>query len=366
MPDLRPSLLDGLLLCAAAAFVLAWAAPERTAAIFLLACAGMVPLAAWIGRATEHLADRVGEGLGGLLSATFGNAAELIVGIAALRHGLLSVVKASITGAILGNVLLVLGAAILAGGLRVKVQRFNQAGVSAQATMLTLAAIALLAPAFFHYELGTGHAGREASLALAISVVLLLTYACGLVFSLRTHRLLFGGRSDEGASHARNVRQGGRRAGAAWLGVLAVATVLVAVLSEVLVSALVPAARALGLNQVFIGMVVLAISSNAAEHLSAVRVARHDRMDLAVGIALGSSIQIALFVAPFFVLISRWIAPQPMDFAFSLQEVAAVGAAVLIAGQVASDGESNWLEGVQLLAVYAILAAAFYFLPGGG
>jgi Ca2+:H+ antiporter len=364
VPKLRPSLLDALLACAVAAIVLTWLAPQRTAAIFVLSCAGMVPLAAWIGRATEELAEQVGEGLGALLTATFGNAAELIVGIAALRHGLLPLVKASITGAILGNVLLVLGAAILAGGMRFKVQRFNQTGARAQATMLTLAAIALIAPAFFHRAAGSDSTGREASLALAIAVVLLLTYACGLLFSLRTHRRLFlgSGWSKAAADRAEGARS---RSTAFWLGVLAVATAFVALLSEILVRAVEPAAHSLGLNQVFIGVVVLAITSNAAEHLAAVQVARHDRMDLALGIALGSSVQIALFVAPLFVLLSHWLAPRPMDFAFSLQEVAAVGAAVLIAGQVAADGETNWLEGVQLLAVYAILAAVFFFLPGG-
>jgi Ca2+:H+ antiporter len=359
----KVSPLDPLLACVPAALVLAWLAPERSVPIFLLCCAGLLPLAAWIGRATERLAERVGEGLGGLLTATFGNAAELIVGIAALRHGLMPLVKASIIGSIVGNILLVLGGAILAGGVRFKVQRFNETGVRAQATMLTLAAVALIAPAF-HRASGAGQGGSEAGLALAIAVVLLATYACLLVFALKTHRWLFLGSGwDEAA--ARREEAGNRRRGAVWLGVLAAATATAAVLSEVLVHAVEPAARAMGLSQAFIGVVVLAIAANAAEHLAAIQVARHDRMDLAFGIALGSSVQVALFVAPLFVVLSHWLGPRPMDFAFSLQEIVAVAAAVAVAGQVAGDGETNWLEGVQLLAVYAILAAVFYFLPGG-
>jgi Ca2+:H+ antiporter len=341
---------------------LAALAPERRVALFVCACAAMVPLAAWIGRATEQLADSLGEGLGGLLNATLGNAAEIILGLAALRHGLIGIVKASLTGSILGNLLLVLGAAVLAGGARRDVQCFNATAARAQSSMLTLAAIALLAPAAFAAVSGRG-AGGSSGLSLAIAVVLILTYACGLLFSLRTHRRLFlgtGCRASESAPEpAAFVPWGKGKA----VAVLAGAAVLAAWVSEVLAGVVEPAARALGMSDLFVGVIVLATIGNAAEHAGAVQVARHDRMDLALGIAVGSSVQMALLVAPFLVVASRFIGPHPMDLVFTLPEVLAVAAAVAIAGQVAADGESNWLEGVQLLAAYAVLAALFFFLP---
>jgi Ca2+:H+ antiporter len=337
-------------------------APERQVLLFACACAAVVPLSGWIGRATEQLADRIGEGLGGLLNATLGNAAELILGIAALRHGLVEIVKASLAGSILGNLLLVLGAAMLAGGLRHHTLCFNAAAARSQSSMLTLAAIGLLAPAGFS-AMG-GRAAGSGSLSLAIALVLVATYGCGLVFSLRTHRRLFLGggcrASEVAAEPAAFVPWGTGRA----LGVLAVATALVAWMSDALAAVVEPAAHALGMSDLFVGAVVLAIIGNAAEHATAIQVARHDRADLAVGIAVGSSVQVALFVAPLLVLLSRFLGPRPMDLAFSPAEVLAVAAAVAITGQVAGDGESNWLEGVQLLAVYLVLAALFFFLPG--
>ncbi len=352
---------------------LAVLAPERRVALFACACAAMVPLAAWIGRATEQLAERLGEGLGGLLNATLGNAAELILGIAGLRHGLVVIVKASLIGSILGNLLLVLGAAVLAGGARRDVQRFNATAARAQGSMLTLAAIAMLAPAAFGAASGahtapftpvSKDAAGSGGLSLAIAAVLILTYGCGLLFSLRTHRRLFlgtGCRASESAPEPTAFVPWGR--GRA-IAVLAGAAALAAWVSEVLASVVEPAARALGMSDLFVGVVVLAIIGNAAEHAGAVQVARHDRMDLALGIAVGSSVQVALLVTPLLVLASRFVAPQPMDLVFTLPEVLAVAAAVAIAGQVAADGESNWLEGVQLLAAYAVLAALFFFLPG--
>jgi Ca2+:H+ antiporter len=353
---------------------LAALAPERRVPLFACACAAVVPLAAWLGRATEQLAERVGEGVGGLLSATLGNAAELILGLAALRHGLVAIVKASLIGSILGNLLLVLGAAFLAGGARRDVQRFNATAARAQSSSLTLAAIALLAPAAFQATGGRGAASR--GLSLAIAAVLIVTYGCGLVFSLRTHRRLFlgagwpaaGGASPptaepaaEGASRpATFVPWSLRRS----LAVLAGAAALTAWVSEVLMGVVEPAARRLGMSDLFVGVVVLATVGNAAEHAGAVRVARRDRMDLALGITLGSSVQVALLVAPLLVLLSQVVGPRPMDLVFSAAEVLAVAAAVAIAGQVAGDGESNWLEGAQLLAVYAVLAALFFYLPG--
>ncbi len=361
MRRLRPS-LDWLLALVPAAVWLGYSGRSPTWTFFV-ACGAIVPLAGWIGRATEDLAATIGEGPGALLNATFGNAAELIIGWLALRHGLTAVVKASLTGSILGNVLLVLGAAILAGGVRHSEQRFNRAGARSQATMLLLAAIALVMPAAYHHLGGRRVALLEGELSLAIAAVLLVTYALGLWFSLRTHRELFAGcgppSKEAAASEGRLAMSRGRA-----LAVLLGATALVAWLSEILVGSVEEAARALGMTDVFIGIVVVAIAGNAAEHATAVLLARKDRMDLALGIALGSSIQIALLVAPLLVFASYFIAPRPLDLVFSPPEVLGVVVAVLLAAQIAGDGESNWLEGVQLLAVYAILGIVFYFYPG--
>ena len=335
-------------------------APEQHLWVFVASCAAIVPLAGLMGRATEHLAEHTGEGVGGLLNATFGNMAEMIIAVAALRQGLTEVVKASLTGSILGNILLVLGASFLGGGLRWKQQRFNDTAARMQSTMLTLAAIALVLPAGFHHLGGTQVLRHETKLSVLIAVVLLGTYALGLLFTLSTHRPLFSGTHGEAeeleASHT------------SWplpkaLTVLVVATAAVAWMSEILVSSVEPAAEELGMTSLFVGVVVVAIIGNAAEHSTAILVALRNRMDLSVSIAIGSSIQIALFVAPLLVLLSHALAPAPMDLVFSPAEVLAVLVAVAICAQVASDGESHWLEGVQLLAVYALLALVFYFLP---
>lgn len=337
-------------------------APSNHIAIFFFACAAIIPLAGWMGRATEHLAEKAGEGVGGFLNATFGNAAEMIIAIMALRKGLDSVVKASLTGSILGNILLVLGAAVLSGGFKYPSQRFNATAARSQSTMLILAAVALIAPAGFHHLSGlSASTGKlvEGRLSFDISLVLLATYACGLIFSLHTHKGLFAGEGGHG-----HPAEGGK----AWsvgksVAILAAATSMVAWMSEILVGSVEATAKDLGMTQVFIGVVVVAIIGNAAEHSTAIFAAMRNRMDLSIGIAIGSSVQIAMFVAPFLVLLSYVIAPHPMDLVFSVPEVLAVALAVAISGQIASDGESNWLEGVQLLAVYVILALVFYFLP---
>ena len=358
---LKPS-LNWFLVFVPVVLVLEYTRPELHIAIFFTACAAIIPLAGWMGRATEHLAEKTGEGIGGLLNATFGNAAELIIAIVALQRGMIGVVKASITGSILGNVLLVLGASVLAGGMKYKSQTFNETGARSQTSMLTLAAISLIAPAAYHHTVGPAK-GQEGTMAIAISVLLLVTYACGLLFSLKTHKRLFlGGQC--GASEVEDAATYQPWSVGRSLAVLGGATALVAWVSEILVGAIQPTAKSLGMTDVFIGVVVVAIIGNAAEHSTAVLVARKNRMDLALGIAFGSSVQIALFVAPFLVLLSYFIAPRPMDFVFSPPEVLGVGVAVVIAGQIAGDGESNWLEGVQLLAAYGILAIVFFFLPG--
>ncbi len=308
--------------------------------------------------AARELAVHTGEGVGGLLNATFGNAAELIIAIAALRAGLYEVVKTSVAGSIVGNILLVLGAAMLAGGLRNRPeQHFNAPGARSQATMLTFATIALILPAAFHRVLGAG-APPLAPLGVWISVVLLVVYGANLVFSLGTHRALFAGsHAAEGTEHAASWSV--RRA----VLVLVGATVAIAWMSEILVDAIEPTAHALGLTDAFVGVFVVAILGNAAEHATAVTAALKGRMDLSLSIAIGSSVQVALFVAPFLVLLSYAVAPAPMDLAFAGGLVLAVLLSVLILGQVAGDGRSDWLKGVQLLAVYVILGLAFFLAP---
>jgi len=345
-----------LLLLVPVAIGLHFAMPGAYTLVFLVSCLAIVPLAGWLGRATEELARRTGEGVGGLLNATFGNAAELIIALAALKEGLYPVVKASLTGSIIGNVLLVFGASVLAGGIKYKTQRFNVTGARAQATLLTLAAIALVMPAGFHALAGPQGFAREDRLSFAIALVLLAAYAAHLVFSLVTHKQLFAG-DEGGAGHAPEWSL--RKA----LLVLAGSTALIAWISEILVGSVEAAAASLGMTRIFLGVVVVAIVGNAAEHSTAVIMALKNRMEISLGIAVGSSLQIALFVAPLLVLASRVIGPRPMDLVFTPAEVLAVFVAVLITGQIASDGESNWLEGAQLLAVYLILGIVFFFLP---
>ncbi len=353
---LRPS-TNWLLAFVAVAIVLRYGAPSRQTFIFFSAALGIIPLAGWLGRATEHLTARCGEGVGGLLNATFGNAAELIIGLMALKNGLTAIVKASLTGSIIGNILLVLGASILAGGVRRKVQRFNASGARSQSTMLLLAAIAMIAPATYHHLTGPAQRGRELNLSTEISVVLLFTYAVSLLFSLHTHKAFFVGKP----TAAEEVE--GSWSLSRSIAVLGASTGLIAWVSEILVGSVESAASSLGMSDLFVGVIIVAIIGNAAEHSSAIRAAWHDRMDLSLGIAVGSSIQIALFVAPALVLASFLLAPHPMELLFTPAELLAVGLAVLITSQIAGDGESNWLEGVQLLAVYVIFGLVFYFLP---
>ncbi len=332
-------------------------APERHLLIFVSSGLAIVPLAGWMGRATEQLATRLGEGVGGLLNATFGNAAELIIAFAALRAGLHTVVKASLVGSIVGNILLVLGAAMLAGGIRHREQHYNVAGARSQATMLTLATIALITPAAYRGAAGAG-APETGPLSVGIALVLLAVYAANLMFSLVTHAKLFEGEpAAEEHGHA-PPWSSGRAA-----GVLAAATAAIAWMSEILVGAIEPTSHALGLNDAFVGVFVVAILGNAAEHATAVTAALRNRMDLSLSIAIGSSVQVALFVAPLLVLASLFVGPTPMDLAFSGGMVLTVLLAVLITGQVAGDGRSDWLKGVQLLAVYVILGLAYFFAP---
>jgi Ca2+:H+ antiporter len=330
--------------------------PGKHLLVFATSSIAILPLAAWMGRATEQLADRLGEGVGGLINATFGNAAELIIAIVALGAGLNDVVEASIAGSIIGNILLVLGASMLAGGLRHSEQRFNPIAARSQATMLTLAAIALVVPAAFEDATAGMTPARLGYLSASVSVLLLVAYALFLVFVLLTHSPIFTGtsESEEAKPHA--------SAGRA-VAVLAVATVGIAWMSEIMVGSIEPTTRELGLSNAFVGVFLVAILGNAAEHATAVSAALKNRMDLSLSIAIGSSVQVALFVAPVLVLISFFLGSRPMDLAFPAGLVLMVIVSVLITYQVASDGRSDWLKGVQLLATYLILGLTYLFLP---
>jgi Ca2+:H+ antiporter len=333
--------------------------------IFAVAALGIVPTAALMGLATEELAARSGPGIGGLLNVTFGNAPELIIALFALGEGLQEVVKASIIGSILGNVLLVMGAAMFIGGLRRDRQRFDATAANVQALMLFLAAAALVMPAIFELVEGQGlpspgaeivdYGSEVEQLSVAVGVVLLLTYVAGLFFSLKTHRALFNPveEHDEEAQFGWSVRRS--------VGMLAIAGLAVGVMSEILVGSISEASESVGLSEFFIGVIVVAIVGNAAEHWVAVLVAYKNKMNLAVNIAIGSSAQVALFVAPVLVLASFVIGPEPMALVFNGFELGAILIAILIANAVTHEGESTWFEGVQLLAVYAILGLAFFF-----
>ena len=348
--------------------------------VFAVSALGIVPLAGLMGRSTEQLSERAGPGIGGLLNATFGNAAELIIALIGLSRGLGEVVKASITGSIIGNSLLVLGLSVLAGGLRHPVQRFNRTAASMGSTLMALAAIGLLVPTLFWYAArdpltsgdlvsGAASLGRlERGLSLEIAIILGAVYILSLVFSLRTHKHLYAGDAviplEAGMEGASIRSAGGSSSIRRSVTLLLVSSALVALLAEFLVGALEPTARAFGLTDLFVGVIVVAIVGNAAEHSSAVFAALRNRMDLAVHIAIGSSLQIALFVTPLLLGCSYLLGPGPIDLHFTMFEVAAVVLAVLAVALVSLDGESNWMEGVMLLAVYAILGVAFYFLPG--
>jgi Ca2+:H+ antiporter len=325
--------------------------------VFVCACLAILPLAGLMGEATEHLTHHTGPGVGGLLNASFGNAAELIIGLMALRAGEREVVKASLTGSIIGNILLVMGLAMLVGGWRHKELRFSRiAAESTSATML-LAVTALVIPAIYARSTARRQPDDIETMSLDISWVLILTYAASLLFSLRSHRHLFTPEGDDAAMELEHGQPWSIRRS---LIVLLAASTAVGVVSEFLVHALDEAGRALGLGKLFMGVVVVALVGNAAEHSTAVLVAMKGKMDLALGIAMGSSMQIALFVAPVLVLAGHLMG-QRLGLEFSALEVAAVVLSVAVVTVVTHDGRTNWFEGVQLLGVYAILAVAFYF-----
>ena len=328
--------------------------------LFVCSALGIIPVAGWIGRATEALAVRVGEGLGGLLNATFGNAAELIIAGIALSKGLTNVVKASITGSIIGNVLLVLGLSILMGGTKYKEQRFNRTAARTSVISLSLAAIGLIIPTVFHLAADSSPGGWSApveqKLSLAIAVVLFFTYFCMLGFSLWTHKHFFQG------AHAHAEERGRQWSRGKAITILLISTAVVALLSEFLVGTIENVRDSVGLTEVFVGVIVVAIVGNAAEHSAAILMAMKNKMDLSVGIAIGSSLQIALFVAPVLIFLS-YLFGRPMNLEFTMPEVVAVVASVYILFQISGDGETNWIEGIQLLSVYLILGILFFYLP---
>jgi Ca2+:H+ antiporter len=362
---MRPVHYLGVFIPAAIGLELAHADPVL---VFGAAALGVIPCAAVMGEATEAIAAKTGPGIGGLLNVTFGNAPELIIAFFALLEGLQEVVKASIVGSIIGNVLLVLGAAMLVGGWNRDKQTFSRTAANAQSAMLVLALAALIFPAIFQLIHGGGlpGVGEERvdfgsdleKLSLGVAIVLLLSYAAGLWFSLKTHRSVFnpfdeGQEQEEEEAHHWPVKRAGIY--------LALSAVAVGVMSEILVGSISEASDDIGVSQFFVGVFVVAIVGNAAEHWVAVLVAAKDKMDLAVNIAIGSSAQIALFVAPVLVLASFVVGPDPMALVFNGYELGALLFAVLIGNLVTQEGESNWFEGVQLLALYAVLGLVFYF-----
>lgn len=328
-------------------------------AVFVLAAAAIIPLAGILGKATEEIAMRMGPAMGGLLNATFGNATELILAIISIRAGgpLLDMVKASITGSIIGNLLLVLGVAIVAGGMRYKTMAINPRAAGMSSAMMMLAVVGLVVPAVFAHVKPDANEVLLENMSLAVSAILMVVYVLGLVFAFGTHKHIF---NPDGNAEGEGGEAPEWSLGVAW-SVLLGATLLVVLESELLVGAVEHLIESLHLSPVFLGAVVIAIVGNAAEHAVAVMVARRGRMELAFQIACGSSTQIALFVAPFLVFVSLAMG-QPMNLLFTVFEVLAILASVVLVSMISQDGETNWLEGTQLLAVYGILCVAFYYL----
>ena len=328
--------------------------------VFFAAALAIVPIARMIVHATEQIALRTGDAVGGLLNATFGNAPELIIALAALRSGYLDLVRASLIGAILANLLLTLGVSFLLGGLRYHDQRFNPLAARTYSTMMLLATFSLGVPsAFSRYFAPEGTIRPEQALNIGIAAVLLLAYGLYLLFSLKTHPGSFKSAATEGSSESEHAEVSMGRA----VGSLVLASAGAAWMSEILVGAAEGTGEALGMSQTFVGIVLVAVVGGAAEAGSAIAMARKNKVDLTIGIALGSSIQIALFVAPVLVIASYFIAPEPLELSFTRAEVGSLFLGVLLGAIVCGDGQSNWYKGVQLMTVYAIIAMMFYFVP---
>ncbi|MCC3527364.1 MAG: calcium/proton exchanger [Microcoleus sp. PH2017_22_RUC_O_B] len=331
--------------------------------VFITSALGIIPLAIWLSTATEEVAIVTGPSIGGLLNAVFGNATELIIAIVALRAGLIDIVKASITGTIISNLLLVMGLSMLLGGIRYKEQEFKPVIARVNGSTMTLAVIAILLPTMVIYTSNGVEPAAIQNLSLITAIVLIAVYALTLLFSLKTHSYLYevgileledAENTDESTAHKLNLWL--------WLGVLVASTVAVAFESEIFVGVVEETTKGLGLTPLFTGVILLPIVGGAAEYVTAVGVAMKNNMDLSVSVAMGSSLLVALLVAPVLVIIGLVI-HQPMDLNFNPFEVVAVAIAVTIANLISLDGRSNWLEGVLLLATYIVLAAAFYFHP---
>ncbi len=346
--------LDPLLLAVPVALLLQYAFSAPPLVLFGAAALAIIPLAGALGEATDELGQHCGERTGGLLNATMGNATELIISFFALRSGHVEVVKASISGSIVGNLLLVLGMSALAGGIGREHQQFSRRHASIAGTMLFIAVVALVVPAMF--DLAAYGELRESGyrveqLSLWTCVVLVILYALSLVFAFGSAPTPKPAPSEQSSGSAKSA-----------VVALVIATVLIALMSEILVGQIEAAKRALGMSDLFLGVILIAIIGNAAEHATAIVMARRDRMELALSISVGSSIQIALLVAPILVF-AAWLMDKPMSLVFSPLEIAGIALAVLTAQMISTDGETTWFEGVQLIAVYLILAVAFYFLP---
>lgn len=348
--------LYGLLLLVPVALALDYGNLGGHAAVFVVSALAMVPLAAVLGRATEEVAIYTGPKIGALLNATLGNAAELIITIVALREGLVTVVKASIAGSIIGNMLVVLGFSVLLGGLKNGIQRFDERTATASATLMSLAVLALVIPTVFALQGGEGRIARDdiEILSDGVAAIMIVIYVLYLIFSLRGTSPSEHSQEQEEDAPSMHLTTA--------IGLLAGATIAIVVLSESLVGAIEPTAKDWGLSELFIGVMLIPIVGNVAEHLVAVQVAINNKMDLSLGIAIGSGLQVALFVTPVLVF-AGLILDKPMTLVFNTYELLALVAATLIAILISSDGESHWFEGAELIALYAILGLAFYFVP---
>jgi len=356
---MKPS-LNWLLVFIPITLVLEHTGNLRPPILFFSAALALIPVASLIVQATEQIASRTGDAVGGLLNATFGNAPELIIGLVALRAGYLDMVRASLIGAILANLLLALGVSFLLGGIRYHDQRFNPMAARTYSTMMLLAAMSMGVPSgFSRYFAPEGIVRQEQLLNIGIAIMLLIAYGLYLWFSLKTHPGAFSSVEAGTNDHHEGKHWGMPRA----VGSLIGASVLAAWMSEILVGAAEGTGKALGMSSIFIGIVLLAIVGGAAESGSAIAMARKNRLDLTIGIALGSSIQIALFVAPALVLASYFIAPHPLDLSFRRAEVGSLFLAVILGTIVCGDGQSNWYKGVQLITVYSVIALMFFLMP---
>lgn len=321
--------------------------------MFILAALSIIPLAGLMGKGTEEISFYSGPKIGGFLNGTFGNATELIICFFALKEGLFDVVKSSIAGSVIGNILLVLGASMLAGGLKYKTQTFNKKVVEVSSSMLLFAVVGLCVPALFTHTVDSSLLNtRYEGLSIIVASIMFIIYILSLVFSFYTHKHIYSVNSEESATASWSLKRA--------IMVLVLATVLIAIESEFLVSGIESITKSLGLSEFFVGIILIPIIGNAAEHSTSIVMAMKNKMDVALEIAIGSSLQIILFVAPVLIFMSLFF--SPMSIIFNEFELIALIVAVLIANRVANDGESNWLEGVQLLAVYAIIAASFFIL----